>query len=99
MSIANLSYMLREKMGISEEFALSASERLMLCKNPIYLNSILNYIKTGQKAFLNKDRYNTEILMKNYGMDYLNAVLMLVWIEEEPDEALSALDEGVYEII
>lgn len=95
----DLSSILREKLNLSAEFADSSTKQLFDCKNKIYLQAIECYAQSGHKTFLQKNRYNTESLMNDFGMDYLNAVLMLVWIEEEPDEAMSALDDGIDDII
>ena len=76
--------------SISEKFAKSASERLLKCGDKQHLDSVINYIKTGIPTYLAVDKYNT---------DYLNSVLMLVWIVEDTKTALSALDSGYDEIV
>lgn len=91
--------MLKNNLDISEEFADSAAQRLLVCKNPVYLQAIIQHMKTGQEVFLANNRYNTKSLMYDFGMDYLNAILMLVWIDNAPDEALSALDDGIDDIV
>lgn len=99
MKKTELASQLQNCLHISSTFADSAAERLIECENQVYLQAILEFIRTGKMQYLSKETYHTEKLMQDFGMDYLNAVLMLVWIEEEPEEALTALDSGIDDIV
>lgn len=98
MYLTELQSLLINGLSISEEFAKSASERLLKCEEKQYLDSVISYAKTGKKTYLAIDKYNTNLLQSQYNMDYLNSVLMLVWIIADPKTALSALDSGYDEI-
>lgn len=99
VDLTELQSLLMKGFSISEKFAKSASERLLKCGDKQYLDSVINYIKTGIPTYLAVDKYNTDLLQSQYNMDYLNSVLMLVWIVEDTKTALSALDSGYDEIV
>lgn len=99
MNLIELQSLLINSLSISEKFAKSASERLFNCEEKLYLESVISYAKTGKKTYLAVDKYNTDLLQSQYNMDYLNSVLMLVWIVADPKTALSALDSGYDEIV
>lgn len=99
MNLTELQSLLRNNLSISEEFARSAAIRLLNCEEKQYLESVISYAKTRKRQYLAKDKYNTDLLQSQYNMDYLNSVLMLVWITTDPKAALSALDSGYDEIV
>lgn len=99
MNKTELKSLLLANLSISEKFASSAAERLIKCRDPKYLNSVIQFAQCGIRTFLSEGKYDTDILQSMYQMDYLNAVLMLVWIEADPQTALSALDSGFDDIV
>lgn len=99
MSKTELESLLLANLSISEKFAASAAERLINCEDSKYLNSVIDFAKTGNKTFLAEGKYNTDVLQSVYQMNYLNAVLMLVWIVADSQTALSALDSGFDNIV
>ena len=99
MSKTELVEVLLANLSISEKFAASAAERLINCGEPKYLDSVIQFAKSGNRTFLAEGKYDTNVLQSMYQMDYLNAVLMLVWIKADPQTALSALDSGFDDIV
>jgi len=98
MNEVELQEQLIKHFHISEKFAKSASDRLSNCPNCSYINAIYEYVKSGKKKYIEIDDYNTDNLQKDFNMDYLNAVLMLVWIETDKETALLALSSGYDDI-
>lgn len=94
MTQKELGFLLVDALGISEVFAESASKRLLECSDSSIASSVIEYAQKGNKTYLEKRGYNTDILQKEYDMDYLNAALMIAWLETDPMTAKSALDAG-----
>lgn len=90
-----LENILISKLNMSNNFAKNIIKRLEKCLNQTYFDAVLKYATSEQMTLLTLNGYDTNFLMDEYGMDYVNAVLMLVWIEESSEEAISALDAGI----
>lgn len=98
MNQKEFAQLLTQKLGISQTFAESAAGKLYGCRDSRYLEAVENYANTGNMRFLEKDQFTTRRIMQSMEMDYLNAVLMLVWLETNPEEAAFALNSG-YDLI
>lgn len=98
MNKTELQSLLVRNLAISEAFAKSAADRLIGCSEKKFVESVINYANTGNKTYLKEDNYDTDLLQSEYSMDYLNAVLMLVWLVTDPRTAKSALDSGYDDI-
>lgn len=94
MTKEELESLLLDSLGITETFAESASKRLLECRDSSIASAVIEYAQKGNETYLEKNGYNTDILQKEYDMDYLNAALMIAWLETDPMTAKSALDAG-----
>lgn len=62
---------------------------------PLYREALSAWIEGGDQRLLTVNGVSTRDLMRMLGINYPNAVSMLLWIEDAPDAALAAIGSGI----
>jgi len=60
-----------------------------------YQEALTAWIEKGDQRLLTVNGISTRDLMRTLGINYPNAVSMLLWVEDDPDTALAAIGTGI----
>lgn len=60
-----------------------------------YQEALSAWVEKGDQRLLTVNGISTRDLMRTLGINYPNAVSMLLWVEDDPDTALAAIGTGI----
>lgn len=63
--------------------------------NPRYYDALSAWIEKGDQRFLTVNGISTRDLMRSLGINYPNAISMLLWVEDDPETAMAAMNTGI----
>lgn len=78
----------------SETGARLLHEQLLACDDNLQ-QAAARWLETGEETPLEAGGYSASELQERYKMNYPAAVLTLDWLRKEPQQALTALKEGI----
>lgn len=92
MDVSNIAKQLAER-----GYPASLTDRLaavLPAHDARYAEALAAFLAHGDTPCLESHGVTTRRLMRQMGFTYPNAVNVVIWIEDEPEEALAALNEG-----
>ena len=92
-TFASLLMRLKDK-GCADTL-LSRFSNMLPSHDPKYTEALFAWATQGDKRLLSSQGVSTRDIMRDLGVDYPNAVSMIIWIEDDPENALSALNTGI----
>ena len=60
-----------------------------------YQEALSAWVEKGDQRLLTVNGVSTRDLMRTLGINYPNAVSILLWVEDDPDTALAAIGTGI----
>ena len=59
-----------------------------------YTEALWAFLNAGEMHLLRSHGYSTRRLMRDAGLGYVQALSLIIWLETDPEEAMTCLETG-----